>query len=138
MIRSPVQLHHKLLQGHPETGMSWPRLFSKSYVHFSRSSQALSEVLGTLLSQPDGHTEDGHCSKAHVDACFIKNRKRISVNCRTPDLPVPHHLLKRAQIHVHCVGDAIQPYRPLTPSSLSAFNLPSIRVFSNESCVRIK
>ena len=60
------------------------------------------------------------------------------MDCSTPDLPVSHHLPEFAQVHVHCVGDAIQPYHPLTPSSLSAFNLPSIRVFSNESCVRIK
>ena len=27
----------------------------------------------------------------------------------TPDLPVPHHLLEFAEVHVHCFGDAIQP-----------------------------
>ena len=25
-----------------------------------------------------------------------------------PGLSVPHHLLKFAQVHVHCIGDAIQ------------------------------
>ena len=34
-----------------------------------------------------------------------------------PGLPVPHHLLKLAQVHVHCIGDAIQPSHPLMPSS---------------------
>ena len=29
-------------------------------------------------------------------------------------LPFLHHLLELAQIHVHWVGDAIQPYHPLT------------------------
>jgi len=38
-------------------------------------------------------------------------------------LPVPHHLLEFAQVHVHCISDAIQPSQPLMPSSLSAFNL---------------
>ena len=45
------------------------------------------------------------------------------MNCSTPGLPVPHHLLKFAQVHVHCVGDAIQPSHPLTPSCPFALNL---------------
>ena len=43
--------------------------------------------------------------------------------CSTPGLPVPNYLPKFAQIHVHCIGDAIQPSHPLMPSSLSALNL---------------
>ena len=38
-------------------------------------------------------------------------------------LPVPHHLLEFAQVRVHCIGDAIQPSHPLTPSSPSALSL---------------
>ena len=34
-------------------------------------------------------------------------------------LPVPYHLLEFAQVHVHCISDAIQPFYPLTPSSPS-------------------
>ena len=45
------------------------------------------------------------------------------MDCRMPGLRVPYHLLKFAQIHVHCVTDAIQPSHPLMPSSPSAFNL---------------
>ena len=41
----------------------------------------------------------------------------------TPGFPVPHHLPEFAQVHVHWVSDAIQPFHPLSPSSLSAFNL---------------
>ena len=37
--------------------------------------------------------------------------------------PVPHHLPKCAQVHVHCISNAIQPSHPLTPSSPSALNL---------------
>ena len=40
-----------------------------------------------------------------------------------PGFPVPHHLPEFAQVHVHCIGDAIQPSHPLLYSSLSAFNL---------------
>ena len=46
-----------------------------------------------------------------------------SMDCSTPGLSVPYHLLQFVQIHVHCVGDAIQPSHPLRPSSPSAFNL---------------
>ena len=45
------------------------------------------------------------------------------VDCSTPGLPVPHHLLKFAQLNVHCIGDAIQPSHPLMSSSPSAINL---------------
>ena len=38
-------------------------------------------------------------------------------DCSMPGLPVPHHLLKFAQVHVHCINDSIQPSHPLMPSS---------------------
>ena len=41
----------------------------------------------------------------------------------TPGLPVPHHLLEFAQVHVHCISDAIQPSHPLMPTFPSALNL---------------
>ena len=44
-----------------------------------------------------------------------------------PGLPVPHHLLKFAQVRIHCVSDAIQPSHPLTPSSPSALNLSQLQ-----------
>ena len=44
------------------------------------------------------------------------------MDCSTPGLPVPHHLPKFSQVHVHCISDAIQPSHPLTPYS-SALNL---------------
>ena len=40
-------------------------------------------------------------------------------DCSTPGFSVPHHLLKFAQVHVHCISDAIQPSHP----SSSALNL---------------
>ena len=43
----------------------------------------------------------------------------------TPGLPVPHHLLKFTQVHVHCISEAIQPSHPLTLSSPSALNRSS-------------
>ena len=43
------------------------------------------------------------------------------MDCSTPDFPVSHYLPEFAQ--VHCIGDAIQPSHPLTPSFPSALNL---------------
>ena len=45
------------------------------------------------------------------------------MDCSMPGLPVPHHLLKFAQVHVHCIGDAIQLSHPLMPSFPSALSL---------------
>ena len=41
----------------------------------------------------------------------------------TPSIPVPHLFLKFAQVHVLCIGDAIQSSHPLMPSYPSALNL---------------
>ena len=45
------------------------------------------------------------------------------MDCSTPGFPVHHQLLELAQIHVHQVGDAIQPSHLLLSSSPPAFNL---------------
>jgi len=45
------------------------------------------------------------------------------VDCSMPGLPVPHFLPEFAQVHVHWVGEAIQPSHPLLSSSPFAFNL---------------
>ena len=60
------------------------------------------------------------------------------VDCSIPGFPVLHHLPEFVQTHVHWVDDAIQPYCPLPSPSLPAFNLPSSRVFSKESALRIR
>ena len=60
------------------------------------------------------------------------------MNRSTPGLPVHHQLPELARTHVHRVGDAIQPFHPLSSLSPPALNLPSIRIFSNESALRIR
>ena len=45
------------------------------------------------------------------------------VDCSTPGVSVLHQLLKFARVHVHCIGDAVQPSHLLTPFSPSALNL---------------
>ena len=61
-----------------------------------------------------------------------------TMDCSTPDFPVHHQLPELAQTHVHRVSDAIQPPHPLLSPSPSTFNLFSIRIFSNESALRIR
>ena len=61
------------------------------------------------------------------------------MNCSTPGLPVHHQLLEFTQTHVHRVGDAIQPSYPLCPLLLLLPPIPpSIRVYFNESTLRIR
>ena len=59
------------------------------------------------------------------------------MDCSMPGLPVHHQLPEFTQTHVHQVGDAIQLSHPLSSPS-PAFNLSSIRVFSNESVLHIR
>ena len=60
------------------------------------------------------------------------------MNCSMPCLPVHHQLLEFTQTHVHRVGDAIQPSHPLSSPFPPAPIPPSIRVFSNESTLRMR
>ena len=60
------------------------------------------------------------------------------MDCSTPGLPVHHKFPKLAQTHVHQVGDAIQPSFLRQPLLLLPSIFPSIRVFSNESALRIR
>ena len=41
----------------------------------------------------------------------------------TPGLPVHHQFPESTQTHIHWVGDAIQPYHPLSSASPPALNL---------------
>ena len=55
-----------------------------------------------------------------------------------PGLPVHYQLLEPTQTHVHWVDDAIQPSHPLSSPSPPAPIPPGIRVFSNESTLRMR
>ena len=61
-----------------------------------------------------------------------------SVYRSTPGLPIHHPLPEFTQTHVRWVGDAIQPSHPLSSPSPLPSIFPSIRVFSNESALRIR
>ena len=55
--------------------------------------------------------------------------------CSTLGLPVPQHLPEFAQVHVHCIGDAIQLSHPLMPFSPASLNLSQYQgLFQWVSC----
>ena len=60
------------------------------------------------------------------------------MNCIMPGLSVHHQLPEFTQTHIHRVSDAIQPSHPLSSPSPPAPNPSSIRVFSNESTLRMR
>ena len=45
------------------------------------------------------------------------------MDCSMPGVPVLHHLLRFAQVHVRCIGEDVQPSHPLMLSSPSALSL---------------
>ena len=60
------------------------------------------------------------------------------MDCSTPGRPVHHQLPEFTQTHVHWVGDAIQPFHPLSSPS-PTFNLSQHQgVFSTESALCIR
>ena len=60
------------------------------------------------------------------------------MNPSTRGLLIHHQLPESTQTHVHQVSDAIQPSHPLSSPSPLPSIFPSIRVFSNESALRIR
>ena len=60
------------------------------------------------------------------------------MNHSMPGLPVHHQLPEFTHTHVHRDGDAIHPSHPLHPLLLLPPIRPSIRVFSNESTLRMR
>ena len=73
----------------------------------------------------------GHSVQPWSTLCNIMNRSM-------PGLPVHHQLPEFTQTHVHRVGDAIQPFHPLSSPSPPAPISPSISVFSNESSLHMR
>ena len=80
------------------------------------------------------------CANIQFISVQLLSRVRLCdpMNRSMSGLPVHRQLPEFTQIHVHRVGDAIQPSHPLSYSSPPAPIPPSIRVFSNEStlCTR--
>ena len=88
--------------------------------NFFKSVSGLNEISLPYMVQclSDQTREVGCCSvtQSHPTLCD-------PMDWSTPGFPVLHHLLELAQTHVHRVGDAIQPSRPLSSPSPPALSL---------------
>ena len=91
------------------------------------------EVLCSSHDEASSGRERRCCSVSHLCPTPCD-----PMDCRTSGFPVLHYLPEFAQTHVHWVGNAIQPFHPLLPSSLPAFNLSQHWVFSNELALCIR
>ena len=60
------------------------------------------------------------------------------MNCSMPCFPIHHQIPEFTQTHIHRVSDAIQPSHPCRSLLLLPPIPPSIRVFSNESTLRMR
>ena len=87
------------------------------------------------MVQPLWKTIWGFCCCCSVTQSGLTLRPQ---DCSTPGLPVPHHFPEFAQVHIHCISDAIQPSHLWCPLLLLPSILPSTRDFSNESSVHIR
>ena len=63
---------------------------------------------------------------------------RDAMDCNMPGLPVHHQLPEFTQIHLHWVGDAIQPSHPPSSPSPPTFNLSQHQGLFKESALRIR
>ena len=94
-----------------------------------------SSTFEIILTKKDQKTINHICCSSVAQSCLTLHDP---VDGSTSSLPVPHHLPEFAQVHVHCIGDAIQPSHPLMPSSPSALNLSQHQGLFQESAVHIR
>ena len=100
------------------------KLKLKKFGHLMWRTDSLEKTL--MLGKIEGGRRRGWQRMRWLDA--MTN----SMGYNTPRFSVLHYLPQFTQTHVHWVGDTIQPSHPLLSPSPPAFNLSSIRVFSNE------
>ena len=93
---------------------------------------------GFLTAGPPGKSLQMEALLLFSSVQFSRPTLCDPMNRSTPGLPVHHQLPEFTQIHVRRVSDAIQPSHPLSSPSPPAPNPPSIRVFSNESTLRMR
>ena len=93
----------------------------------SLSHQELEEVRNKATPEPPDQTPPTCCCSVTQLYPTLCN----PMDCSMPGSPVLQHLPEFAQIHVHSVGNVIQPSRPLSSPS-PAFSLSQHQGFSNE------
>ena len=97
----------------------------------NREDRSRNRIFSTLNSQFLSSVQFSSVAQPCPTLCDPMNRS-------TPGLPVHHQLPEFTQIHVHQVHDAIQPFVLGRPLLLLPPIPPSIRVFSNESTLRMR
>ena len=94
----------------------------RNLTHVHRAVCMRCPIACTLSVQESSRNSTGHgvgcCSAPHSCPTLCES---WTAECQAS--LVPHHLPKFAQVHVHCISDAIQPSQPLTSFFPSALNL---------------
>ena len=74
--------------------------------------------------------------------CWLVTKSYLTLydpmDCSMPSFSILPYFLEFAQTHAHCISDDIKSSHFLSSPSPFAFNLSSIRVFSNESALSIR
>ena len=107
----------------------WIRVvFYKGFWYCSNWLEYLSELVHRWARQQDVSLWDQGSESCTLWVCCCSVAQFCPtlcnpMDCSRPGFPVFHHLLEIDQTHVHWVGDAIQPSRPLWSPSLPSLNL---------------
>ena len=115
-------------------------------IHLSVLKSETVEEWKASKAKKGGKRKEGNKRKKKKKVCLVYSVQFSSVAQSCPTLcdpmnqsmPVHHQLPEFTQTHVHRVGDAIQPSHPYRPLLLLPPIPPSIRVFSNESTLRMR
>ena len=95
--------------------------------------------VANLVVNPDLNEQNTmllFCSVTHSLLCLTLCDPMDS---SMPGFPILHQLPELAQIHIHWISDAIQPFHaPVVPFLLLPLIFLNIRVFSNESALHIR
>ena len=135
------------LPGSSIRGIFYARVLEWFAISFSRGSSPPRDR--TQVSHIAGISFTVWATRKQIGASLNKNLQFNSVaqsyptpcdpmNHSTPGLPVHHQLPEFTQTHVYQVSDVIQPSHPCHTLLLLPQILPSIRVFSNESTLRMR
>ena len=88
-------------------------------IHTKVSSMSIHGLKAHLFLAPNNIPLSGCCCSIAKSCPTLFDLR----DCSTPAFPVLHYLPELAQMHIHWVGDAIQPSHPLLSPSPSALNL---------------
>ena len=119
------------------TFMHWRRTWQPTPVFLPGESQEQGSLVPGGLPSMGSHRVGHDWSDLAAAAAVAKLCPTLwdPMECSMPSSSVLHCLLEFAQIHVHWVGNAIQPSHPLPLPSPCAFNLSQC---FNESALRIR